>query len=81
VGILLNMTGHERTTAKGRFISTSLNVGLNLLLIPLFGISGAAVATAIALATWNILLWWAVRKQLGINSLAFDIGTPKTTGK
>jgi O-antigen/teichoic acid export membrane protein len=45
---------------------------LNLFLIPLWGITGAAVATATGLVTWNVLLWWAVRKRLGINSLAFN---------
>jgi O-antigen/teichoic acid export membrane protein len=71
---LLNMTGHERETARGRFVSAALNVLLNLLLVPLWGIIGAAVATAAGLVTWNALLWWAVRKRLGINSLAFNFG-------
>jgi O-antigen/teichoic acid export membrane protein len=73
VGFLLNMTGHERETARGMAVSAVLNLLLNLLLAPLFGIIGAAVATAVGLVTWNILLWWAVRKRLEINSLAFDL--------
>jgi len=74
VGMLLNMTRHERDTAKGLVVSAILNVVLNLLLVPLLGIIGAAVATAVSLITWNVLLWWAVRQRLGINSLAFDFG-------
>jgi len=73
VGMLLNMTRHERDTAKGLAVSAILNVVLNLLLVPLLGIIGAAVATAVSLITWNVLLWWAVRQRLGINSLAFPI--------
>jgi O-antigen/teichoic acid export membrane protein len=74
VGMLLNMTWHERDTAKGLAVSAILNVALNLLLVPLLGIVGAAVATAGALITWNVLLWRAVRRRLGIDSLAFPIG-------
>ncbi|XSG86305.1 MAG: flippase [Methylohalobius sp. ZOD2] len=74
VGLLLNMTGHERDTAKGVAVSTFLNVPLNFLLIPSFGITGAALATAISLVVWNIILWYAVRKRLGLNSTAFNFG-------
>jgi O-antigen/teichoic acid export membrane protein len=71
VGLLLNMSGHERETARGMTIAAIINVVLNLLLIPRLGINGSAVATSISLIIWNVLLWWAVRKKLGINSLAF----------
>ncbi|NOG76734.1 MAG: oligosaccharide flippase family protein [Chloroflexi bacterium] len=73
VGSLLNMSGFERETARGRTFAAVLNIALNLLLIPYWGVIGAAIATAAALITWNVLLWWAVRKRLGINSLAFTI--------
>ncbi|QBQ56627.1 flippase [Nitrosococcus wardiae] len=70
VGILLNMTGHERYTARGVTIAAISNVILNLALIPTFGMNGAAVATVITLATWNVLLWRAVHSRLGINAIA-----------
>jgi O-antigen/teichoic acid export membrane protein len=72
VGYLLNMTGHERDTVRGVAIAALTNVVLNLVLIPPFGMAGAATATAIALTVWNILLWHAVRNRLGINSMAFN---------
>jgi O-antigen/teichoic acid export membrane protein len=71
VGALLNMTGHERETAKGVTVSVVCNLVLNVTLIPRFGIVGSAIATAVSLAIWNALLWLAVRRHLGINSLAF----------
>lgn len=74
VGHLLTMAGYERETAKAGGFSVVLNVVLNLALIPPFGMVGAATATAVALSFRNALLWWAVRKHLGINSLAFNIG-------
>lgn len=71
VGLLLNMSGYERETARGMMVAAVLNVVLNLLLIPLWGINGSSLATSVSLIVWNVLLWWAVRKRLGINSLAF----------
>lgn len=71
VGVLLNMTGHETATARGMAVAALSNVILNLILIPPLGIVGSALATAISLTAWNVILWWAVRKRLGINSLAF----------
>lgn len=72
VGLLLNMTGYERDTARGMAIAAGGNIVLNLILIPVLGVNGAALATACSLALWNILLWRAVRHRLGINSMAFD---------
>lgn len=77
VGFLLNMTGHERDYALRMVVSALINLILNLLLAPLFGIAGAAMATAAGLVTTNVLLWWVVRKRLGINSLAFNFGWQK----
>ncbi len=71
VGLLLNMSGYERLTAWGVGCAAIVNVILNLLLIPRFGINGAAIATAVTLACWNGLLVIAVRRKLQINSTAF----------
>jgi O-antigen/teichoic acid export membrane protein len=68
VGILLNMTGHERDTMRGLTMAAVLNVLLSLTLIPMFGINGAAIASAITLVICNVLLWKSVRKRLDIQS-------------
>ena len=47
-----------------------LNLVLNLLLIPAFGIVGAAVASAISLISWNLILAVLVYRRLGIHSTA-----------
>ena len=64
VGYLLNMTGHERDTAIGIGASAMLNIILNALLIPKFGLEGAASATAVSTILWNILLMVFVYKRL-----------------
>lgn len=67
VGVLLNMTGHEKETLRGLAISAFVNIGLNFILIPMYGIEGAAIATVLSLVIWNALLLRAVKRDLGIN--------------
>lgn len=70
VGMLLNMTGHERETARGTAIAAASNIVLNFLLAPFWGVRGAALAAAITTSAWNVILLLAVRKHLKINSMA-----------
>jgi O-antigen/teichoic acid export membrane protein len=72
VGFLLMMTGYEQDTARGMAIAAVSNIVLNLVLVPLWGTKGAALASAITLVIWNVLLWLAVRRRLKINSMAFN---------
>jgi O-antigen/teichoic acid export membrane protein len=69
--LILNMTGHERDTVMGLGSAAIVNVILNLLLIPRFGIEGAAAATAISVAAWNALLLRKLHARLGISSTAW----------
>jgi len=71
VALLLNMTGFERITARGLALTSVVNIFLNFCLIPLYGTRGAALATACSTVMWNIMLWKAVRKHVGIDSTAF----------
>ena len=71
VGLLLNMTGHERFTSITSVVGTGLNVILNALLIPRWGIEGAAFATTSTTILVNIMNTIWVRQQLGIHCTAF----------
>jgi len=71
VGWLLNMTGHERDVTKSIFAGASVNVGLNLLLTPLWGAIGAAIATSATLIVWNVIMWRKVRARIGIEPSPF----------
>lgn len=64
---LLNMTGGERDCARALMVAALTNLGLCLLLIPAFGILGAAVAVATAIVTGAVLNWRAARRNLGID--------------
>ena len=48
--ILLNMMGEQRAAAFVVTTAAVLSVGLNVILVPLYGLTGAATATATALA-------------------------------
>ena len=70
VGLLLTMTGYEREAAKGVTVSAIMNIVLNALLIPRWGLEGAAFAFTISTLTWNVLLVFWVYKKLGIHPTA-----------
>ncbi|MEZ4796956.1 MAG: polysaccharide biosynthesis C-terminal domain-containing protein [Flavobacteriaceae bacterium] len=54
VGYYLNMTGREKVFLKIILLALLINLVLNLVLIPLYGINGAAWATSISLVFWNV---------------------------
>lgn len=72
--LLLNMTDHEREVVIGLAVSTTLTIILNYILIPRFGINGAAIATVIGTLIWNIILAYQVKKLLRIDPTV--IGSP-----
>ena len=71
VGLLLNMTGNERFTFISNVAGTGLNVVLNALLIPRWGVEGAALATTSTTILMNIMNTLWVRQKLGIHCTAF----------
>lgn len=71
---ILQMTGHQNTGQYVLMFAAALNVALNFWLIPIYGIEGAAVATAMSTVVWNLLAMGAVRWKLGLWSLPFATG-------
>ncbi len=69
VGNLLQMTGNERVFLYIVACMATLNVILNLLLIPTYGIVGAAAASAITLTLNNLLCVVTIRRRLGFISI------------
>lgn len=74
VGLILIMTDYEREAAWGVCIGAIGNIALNSLLIPFWGLEGAAIATAISMILLDILLIWIVWKRLRINSTVIALG-------
>lgn len=71
--MVLIMTGHEDMAVKGMGFAAIFNVILNSAFIPLWGVNGAAVATAISQACWSIILAIWVYRKLRINTTAIAI--------
>lgn len=68
VTVLLLMTGHERAVASTVALGTLANLGLDLVLIPRWGVEGAAVARAVSLMGWNVAQVILARRRLHIDS-------------
>ncbi len=61
-GNILSMTGHQHKELGSNIVAMALNVVLNLLLIPAYGIIGAAIATSSTLVAANALrVIWVYR--------------------
>ncbi len=67
VALILNMTGLEKLTLLGVSFAAIANVGLNLALIPIYGIEGAAIATSSSLVLWNVALAIILKFKTGLN--------------
>jgi O-antigen/teichoic acid export membrane protein len=65
---LLNMTGHQLDVARVFAVAAAADILLNLILIPQFGIIGAACSTYIALLGANLFLCVLVYRRLGVIS-------------
>jgi O-antigen/teichoic acid export membrane protein len=66
VGAMLTMTGHERQAASVMAVAAITQIGLSVVLIPRFGIEGAAIASATSLIGWNVAMAVLVWKKLKI---------------
>ena len=64
---LLNMLGEQRVCAMVYAGAFALNLVLCFVLIPLFGMAGAAIATASALIFESILLFVVTKNRLGFH--------------
>lgn len=69
--MMLNMSGNERVTARLTAYAAVGNVIANALLIPPFGLYGAAIATASTLFVWKLVLSLAAEEKTGIRMLVF----------
>jgi len=73
VAILMQMTGYEKPLGKIVFVSALLNLLLNLLTIPAFGILGAAISSTSSLILWNILALAYMIRKTGISTLVIPL--------
>jgi O-antigen/teichoic acid export membrane protein len=73
---LLNMLGEHKICAAVLFMTAVLNIALNLVLVPLFGLLGAATATSVALVVAALTNYVVVGRRLDL-----DIAVWRNLGK
>lgn len=71
VNLLLSMTGYERLSAIGIATGTVLNVLLCIVLVPVYGAEGAAIAATVSVVVWNLMLVGFVWKYLAMDPSSF----------
>ena len=64
VDIVLLMGGRSGLSLINNFASLVADIALNIVLIPKYGITGAAIAWAVALVVRNVLPLWQVRSMM-----------------
>jgi O-antigen/teichoic acid export membrane protein len=81
VGHLMDMTGHQSLYTRVFGLTTLINIALNAIGISLLGTIGAALATAVATALWNIWLHVLVVRKLGIYPSVISILALRIRGR
>jgi O-antigen/teichoic acid export membrane protein len=66
VGYFMNMTGNQDEMARVVGVVSVVNIVLNAVAIPLYGALGAAFATAVSMAGWNVWLNRLVVARLSV---------------
>jgi O-antigen/teichoic acid export membrane protein len=62
--LVMTMTEHERGAAGLLIVSAAVNVVASTVLISMFGLTGAAIATAIAVIVWNVAMAFFISRRL-----------------
>lgn len=68
-GLLLNMTGFEKSTLKASFIGLGVNVIFGIALVQAYGIIGVSFAVSLSMLVINIELWRKAKELVGINTI------------
>ncbi|MFC7202644.1 flippase [Haloferax namakaokahaiae] len=75
-GDVVKAIGHTRFELYSGLSGVAVNFCLNILLIPAYGIAGAAVATVCGYAVYNLLELYLIYREIGISPFSIDILKP-----
>jgi O-antigen/teichoic acid export membrane protein len=76
VELILNMLGQQKICAGILFVSAGLNLVLNFLAIPAYGVIGAASATAFSIAFAAIAMAIMARRRLSLDCFIWQRASP-----
>jgi O-antigen/teichoic acid export membrane protein len=74
-GLFMNMTGNQNMFRNLVFIAAMINISLNILFTPAYGIYGAAIAGMVSLMTWNLATLWYIKMKFGKTTGYFPVST------
>ncbi len=60
------MTGHERGAAVLLVCCAMVNAGASAVLVGMFGLTGAAIGTAVSLVVWNVVMALFLWRRLNL---------------
>jgi O-antigen/teichoic acid export membrane protein len=63
---VMTMTGNERSAAVLLVSCAVVNAGASAALIGMFGLTGAAIGTALSLVAWNLAMGFFLRRRLNL---------------
>lgn len=72
VGYLMQMTDNQVIVQNVLLVTTGINIILNFLMIPIYGIIGAAIASLISKVIFNITLLFYVKSKLGFYTIPIN---------
>jgi O-antigen/teichoic acid export membrane protein len=73
VGYIMQLTGYNYQCTYVYVCGTLINLVLSIILIPLLGILGGAIATAVTMIVWNIWLHHLAVKYIGVRPSIFSL--------
>ena len=68
-GFILKMTDKENTYKNIMFSFVLVNIILNFILVPNYGMLGAAISSSVCVVSWNLICVIFIYKHVGIISL------------
>jgi len=79
-GFMLSMTGRQKLNMVNAIVLAATNIALSVILIPRYGIAGAALATTIALGLINLARVIEVKALYGFTPFRRDLHKPLISG-
>jgi len=71
VGYILMMTEKQNIFKNIMIFATCINIILNIILIPLYSINGAAIASSVSLILWNVISFSYIYRKYNISTIWF----------
>lgn len=71
VGYLLMMSGNEKLMRNNVAMVAVMSVVLNVFFVPIYGVLGAVITTAVCLSSQNLIAAYMVNSCLGINTMSW----------